>query len=173
MYLRGFIAILLSGLAISRLVADEAEPACIEVDTSITGSSLDGLLWEGDEIRVLGLGCGTITRHDYVVFNVGDSVKPIIKEAWGVPGDVVAVTERGRMTVNGTPVTTPYGRPYQLMGSARKRMAALPDPIDGYLLLGHPGSVDSARVGLVYPDRILGFVPRESINPDRTRPLPK
>lgn len=178
MSFRSYIATLVCWLAVFAVgaeepVAEESANECIIVDTSITGSSLNGLLWEGDEIQVLGLGCGAISRHDYVVFNVGDSVKPIIKEAWGLPGDVVMVSERGRMTVNGKPVMTPYGRPYQLLGIAKKRMANLPKPIDGFLLLGHPGSVDSSRVGLIYPDRILGFVPRKTINPDRVRPVPK
>lgn len=136
---------------------------CVKVKTSVAGASLDGLLWEGDEIEVYGLGCGDIGRYDYVVFYVGETISPIIKQAWGLPGDTVEVTPKNRLTVNGVEVKTPFGRSYHLMPGPRKRMAKLPDPIDAYLLMGHPDSVDSTRVGLIPLDKILGYVPYENV----------
>lgn len=132
---------------------------CMTVETSINGESMEGLLWQGQSILVHGLGCGEPKRYDYIVFHVEDSKPQVIKQLWGMPGDILSVLDNGRFEINGVLAKTPFGKPYVLLGSARSRMRKVAGTIDGYLLLGHPGSVDSAKIGLVRRSDILGYVP--------------
>lgn len=134
---------------------------CITVDTSIDGASLEGQLWPGQEITVFSLGCGMPERYDYVVFHVTDGAPQVIKQLWGLPGDTLQVTEKNRFLINGIEAKTPFGKPYVLLGSARTRFKKLEGTIDGFLVLGHPGSVDSARLGLIPRRDIVGYVPKE------------
>ena len=136
---------------------------CMRVNTTINGNSMEGRLWQDQEIEVLSLGCGTPHRYDYIVFRVNQDNDPIIKQLWGLPGDKVTVSSNGRFHVNDNEVKTPFGRPYILLGSARTRMQKLTQPLDGYLVLGHPGSVDSAKIGLIGARDILGYVPAEAV----------
>lgn len=137
---------------------------CITVSTTVNGSSMEGLLWQDQPLDVRSLGCGMPERYDYVVFRLKGENDPIIKQLWGQPGDTIEVMDNGRLKVNAVEVTTPFGRPYVLLGSARTRLKKITNPIDGFLLLGHPGSVDSAKVGLVAKEDILGFVPAQALS---------
>lgn len=132
---------------------------CVRIHTTVSGDSLQGQLWAGQEIEVLGLGCGVPKRYDYIVFRVEGDDRPIIKQLWGMPGDVVEVAENGRFTINGVQAKTPFSRPYVLLGSSRTRIGKLEKPLTGYLVLGHPGSIDSSKIGLIAEANILGFVP--------------
>ncbi|WP_262695770.1 signal peptidase I [Kordiimonas aquimaris] len=136
---------------------------CVRVNTTVSGDSLQGQLWEGQDIEVLGFGCGVPERYDYIVFRVNGNTQPIIKQLWGMPGDMVEVSRKGRLHINGEEAKTPFGRPYGLLGSARTRMKKLTKPLDGYLVLGHPGSIDSAKIGLLTKRDLLGYVPADSV----------
>lgn len=149
---------MLFGMA-SDAVADAGD--CVTVETSISGSSLQGQLWQGQAITVYGKGCGQPERYDYVVFRASDSTPQIIKQLWGLPGDTLAVQTNGRFHINGVEAKTPFGRPYVLLGAARTRFQKLEGVLTDYLVLGHPGSDDSARLGLIAERDILGFVPRD------------
>lgn len=151
-------------LAAMMLVQAAPEGECVKIETSVSGSSMEGLLWKGQPLEVLGLGCGTPARYDYIVFRHKDRDGPIIKQLWGLPGDILAVGERGRFTINGVEAVTPFGRPYNLLGAARTRFKKLEGPLKGYLLLGHPGSDDSARLGLIDQHNFLGYVPQDAID---------
>lgn len=142
----------------------QTENPCVEVDTTIDGSSLEGKLWQGQEITVLGWGCGVPERYDYVVFRTKENRAHVIKQVWGMPGDSVSVQQNGRFLINDTEAKTPFGKPYVLLGSARTRFEKLSEPLDGYLVLGHPGSVDSARLGIIQSRNILGYVPRGTVD---------
>lgn len=134
---------------------------CVTVKTSISGSSLQGQLWQDQVITVYGKGCGQLVRYDYVVFRVSDSAPQVIKQLWGLPGDTLTVQTNGRFQINGAEAKTPFGKPYVLLGSARTRFRKLEGVLTDYLVLGHPGSDDSARLGLIAERDILGFVPRD------------
>lgn len=133
---------------------------CVRIETTIDGSSLEGQLWQNQAITVLGLGCGTPARFDYVVFRVEDSAPQVIKQLWGLPGDRLQVQDNGRFLINDIEAKTPFGKPYVLLGSSRTRFKKLEGELNGFLVLGHPGSVDSARIGLIAENNILGYVPR-------------
>ncbi len=135
----------------------------MQVDTTIDGSSLEGQLWQGQQITVLGWGCGEPERYDYVVFRTTESAAHVIKQVWGMPGDNVSVQQNGRFLINGVEAKTPFGKPYVLLGSARTRFKKLEAPLEGYLVLGHPGSVDSARLGIIQARNILGYVPKGTV----------
>ncbi len=149
---------MLFGLA-SYAGADTGE--CVTVETSIDGSSLQGQLWQGQAITVYGKGCGQPERYDYVVFRAADFAPQIIKQLWGMPGDTLVVLTNGRFQINGVEAKTPFGKPYVLLGSALTRFKKLEGALTDYLVLGHPGSDDSARLGLIRERDILGFVPRD------------
>ena len=140
-----------------------ANEDCVIVNTTVSGSSMEGLLWRDQPLEVQGLGCGMPERYDFVVFRLKGENNPIIKQLWGQPGDTVQVLDNGRLKVNDREVKTPFGRPYVLLGAARTRMKKITSPIEGFLLFGHPGSVDSAKVGLVAQEDILGFVPAQAV----------
>lgn len=140
-----------------------AQDECVISETSVEGNSLQGLLWQDQAIEIHSPGCGMPERYDYVVFNSRKAQLPVIKQLWGQPGDVLTVLDNGRFRINGVEATTPFRKPYRLLGSARTRFIKLEGEINGYLVLGHPGSVDSTRVGLLSKAEILGYVPRNSV----------
>lgn len=147
------------------LVLYDATPEdCVRVSTTVSGDSLQGQLWEGQDIEVFGFGCGVPEKYDYIVFRVHGNERPVIKQLWGLPGDIVAVSPKGQLLINGEEAKTPFGRPYNLLGSARTRMNKLTGPLDGYLVLGHPGSIDSTKVGPLSKNDLLGYVPAGSIS---------
>lgn len=134
---------------------------CITVETTVEGNSLEGQLWPDQEITVLGWGCGSPERYDYIVFEVEDREAQVIKQVWGLPGDELKLLEKGKFSINGVEAKTPFGRPYVLLGYAKTRFKKIEGKLTGYLVLGHPGSVDSTRVGLIEKWDIFGYVPQE------------
>lgn len=136
---------------------------CVTVKTTVEGNSLEGQLWPDQEITVLGWGCGSPKRYDYIVFEVEDKEAQVIKQLWGLPGDELKLLEKGKFSINGVEAKTPFGRPYVLLGYAKTRFKGFEGKLTGYLVLGHPGSVDSARVGLIEKWDIFGYVPQEQV----------
>lgn len=137
---------------------------CVISETSVEGNSLQGLLWQDQVIKIYSLGCGTPVRYDYVVFRSDEAKLPVIKQLWGQPGDVLTVLDNGRFQINGVEAITPFKKPYRLLGAAKTRFKKLEGEINGYLVLGHPGSVDSARVGLLSTTDIVGYVRLDTVN---------
>ena len=135
-----------------------ADDDCRITETTVKGNSLQGLLWPDQVIKIHSIGCGFPERYDYIVFRSDQSELPVIKQLWGQPGDILTVLDNGRFEINGTEVRTPFNKPYRLLGAARTRLKKLVGEIDGYLVVGHPGSVDSARVGLLSKADIAGYV---------------
>lgn len=138
-----------------------AAEECVTVETTVEGSSLEGKLWPDQEITVFGWGCGSPDRYDYVVFDVEGKEEQVIKQLWGLPGDELRLLKKGRFSINGIEAKTPFGKPYILLGYAKTRFKQFEGKLSGYLVLGHPGSVDSARIGLIKKWDILGYVPQE------------
>lgn len=132
---------------------------CKITETTITGNSMQGLLWDGQKISVKSMGCGAPKRFDHMVFTHPETPNAVVKQIWGLPGESISVTEKGHLFVGDLRVLTPFGKPYKLLGFSKKRLSRLSGaPLEGYLVLGHPGSLDSARLGLVVGDAILGYV---------------
>lgn len=146
----------------------EAE-GCETIETVVSGNSMQGILFNGQKITVYTPACGAFERYDHLLFTHEDTPNAVIKQLWGLPGDVVKVKRNGTFTVNDVVALTPFKRPYVLNGSAKKRIRKLQSkPLDGYLVLGHPGiemgptgSLDSARIGLLTKEQIIGFVKQE------------
>jgi len=141
-------------------VSDRAsvQGECLITETTVQGNSLQGLLWPGQEIKIHSLGCGFPKRYDYIVFRSDEAELPVIKQLWGQPGDILTLLDNGRFEVNGVEAMTPFKKPYRLLGSAKTRLKKVAGEIDGYLVLGHPGSVDSGRIGLLSKADIMGYV---------------
>lgn len=152
--------LVLIGVFVALIEAAHAEE-CVTVETTVEGNSLEGQLWPDQEITVLGWGCGSPERYDYIVFEVENKKEQVIKQVWGLPGDELKLLDKGKFSVNGVEAKTPFGRPYVLLGYAKTRFKKFEGKLTGYLVLGHPGSVDSTRVGLIKKWDIFGYVPKE------------
>lgn len=146
------------------LIFVPAQDECVISETSIEGNSLQGLLWQDQAIEIYSLGCGMPKRYDYVIFSSTEAKLPVIKQLWAKPGDVLTVLDNGRFQINGVEAVTPFRKPYRLLGAARTRFTKIAGEINGYLVLGHPGSVDSTRVGLLSKTEILGYVPKSTVD---------
>ncbi|MBL4837105.1 MAG: hypothetical protein JKY34_05960 [Kordiimonadaceae bacterium] len=134
--------------------------ACETIETTITGKSMQGLLWNRQKITVYRPSCGEAQLYDYLLFTHKETPNAVVKQLWGRPGDILAVLPTGHFTVNGVKALTPFKKPYKLMGAYRTKFKKIQGPIEGYLVLGHPGSLDSARVGIIPEKDILGYVKR-------------
>jgi len=135
---------------------------CEIIETTITGDSMQGILFDGQHITVHTTACGGFQRYDHVLFTHDETSNAVVKQLWGMPGDIVEVKKNGSFTINGVKVLTPFKKTYVLLGAYKTRMKKLAGrPLEGYMLLGHPGSLDSVRVGLIPEENIIGFVKRD------------
>lgn len=138
----------------------EAEQ-CDTIETTISGNSMQGILFNGQKITVYTPPCGAFELYDHLLFTHEETPNAVVKQLWGKPGDILKVNKNGSFTVNGVKALTPFKKPYILLGAYKTRFKKLEGPLEGYLLLGHPGSLDSARMGLIPEENIIGFVKRE------------
>lgn len=168
---------MLLALAISQQIgaqenlSSEIRPqkTCTTIDTTVSGDSMQGILFNHQKITVYLPACGTAQRYDHLLFTNEETKNAVIKQLWGLPGDTIRIAENGRLFINEVAVITPYKKPYILLGYARTKMKRLEGkPLDGYLVLGRPGSLDSARIGLLHEDQILGFVKRDEPYVEKT-----
>ncbi len=136
---------------------------CETTQSSITGNSMQGLLWNKQEITIRHLDCEGFERFDHLVFSHSETPNAVIKQLWGVPGDTLTIAEDGSFYINDTKALTPFKRTYKLLGAYKTRFQKLAKegPLKGYLVLGHPGSLDSARVGLIPKENLLGWVDKD------------
>ncbi|PCI64639.1 MAG: signal peptidase I [Kordiimonadales bacterium] len=135
---------------------------CSTIDTSIKGDSMQGTLNNGQKITVYLPACGKPARYDHLLFTNEETGSAVVKQIWGMPGDTVEVLKKNRLFINGVLALTPLKKRYVLLGFAKKRMKRLEGkPLEGYLVLGHPGSLDSARVGVIAEKNMLGYVKRD------------
>lgn len=135
---------------------------CEIIETSVMGDSMQGILWDGQKISVHTNGCGTPSRYDHLLFTHADAPNALVKQIWGMAGDTLRVDENGRIYVNDVEVKTPFGRPYVLKRFEKKRLAKLVnEPLKGFLVFGHPGSIDSAEIGVISEANVLGFVKKD------------
>ena len=133
-------------------------PPCRPVTVEITGDSLQGVVFSGERLTVSSIGCGAPALDDLVVFRTTDG-RFVVKQVWGRPGDTLRVADDGRIYVDGRLAETPFGRPYIVRRAAYRLMKGHEGRLDGYLALGHPGSVDSAMLGPIARADIVGFAP--------------
>ncbi len=150
---------------VSMLLSSEE---CTTIETTITGDSMQGILFDGQKVTVYTPACGAFERYDHMLFTHEETPNAVVKQLWGLPGDVIEVNPNGSFTINGVKVLTPFKRDYRLVGAAKTRFKKLEGkPIDGYILLGHSGiemgstgSLDSARLGPISKENIIGFIKR-------------
>ncbi|MEX0298687.1 MAG: S26 family signal peptidase [Kordiimonas sp.] len=142
---------------------------CKTIETTIMGDSMQGILFDGQKVTVYTPACGAFERYDHMLFTHEETPNAVVKQLWGLPGDIIEVNRNGSFTINGVKALTPFKRDYRLVGAARTRFKKLEGkPIDGYILLGHSGiemgstgSLDSGRFGLIPKENIIGFIKRE------------
>lgn len=138
-----------------------AEEPCNIIETTIVGNSMQGILWDGQKITVYTPTCGKPERYDHMLFTHAETPNAIVKQIWGMPGDMLRVAANGRLYINDIEAKTPFGKPYVLVGFSRKRLKRLEGkPLEGFVLLGHPGSGDSGQYGLIPIESVLGHVKR-------------
>lgn len=144
------------------LVAAQQSETCEAIQTTVSGNSMQGILWNGQKITVHTLPCGSPRRYDHMLFKHKTRPNAVVKQIWGMPGDTIRVADNGKLYINDVEAKTPFGKPYVLIGYSKKRLRLLEGkPLEGFILLGHPGSEDSAQLGLILQDEILGYVRRD------------
>ena len=135
---------------------------CEIIQTTITGNSMQGILWDGQKITVYTPSCGKPERYDHMLFTHASRPNAIVKQIWGMPGDMLRVGKVGHFYINDIEVKTPFGKPYILDRFQRKQLRKLEGKsIEGFFLIGHPGSEDSVRLGLIPTKIIMGYVKRD------------
>ncbi len=143
------------------LLATETPADCTPVEKEIHGTSLQGQLMPGQKVMAVPPGCRDMRRMDFVIFTSDESPNLVIKQIWGMPGDMLAVDDKGYVSVNGEQVLTPFDKPYRLNPYFTRKLKKFEGELSDYLLLGHPGSLDSGRVGPVPLTDIVGIVEKE------------
>lgn len=145
-----------------------APPAdCAPVEKEIHGTSLEGQLMPGQKVMAVPPGCRDMRRMDFVIFTSSESVNLVIKQIWGMPGDMLSVDDKGYVYVNDEQVLTPFDKPYRLNPYFKRKLKKFEGELHDYLLMGHPGSLDSGRVGPIAYKDIVGIVEKEE---GRARP---
>lgn len=134
---------------------------CTPVEKEIEGTSLQGQLMPGQKVMAVRLGCREMRMMDFVIFTSEESSNLVIKQIWGMPGDLLSVDEKGYVFVNGEHVLTPFDKPYRLNPYFKRKLKKFEGALEGYLLMGHPGSLDSGRVGPIALDDIVGIVEKD------------
>ncbi|WP_020400937.1 S26 family signal peptidase [Kordiimonas gwangyangensis] len=143
------------------LASPEADADCVPIEKEIVGKSLEGQLAPGQTVHALPIDCAEPRRMDFVIFTDDESQNLVIKQVWGLPGDVFHVDEKGFLFVNGEPALTSFDRPYMVNRFYKKKLMKFEGELQGYLVLGHPGSLDSGRIGPIGKDVMVGVVRRD------------
>ena len=143
------------------LLAAGQDTGCEPVEKQIVGKSLEGQLMPGQTVHVLPIDCFEPRRMDFVVFTDDESKNLVIKQVWGLPGDSFHVDSRGGLYVNGEQALPSFDRPYMVNRFFKKKLKKFEGTLEGYLVLGHPGSLDSGRIGPIGKDVMLGVVLRD------------
>lgn len=136
----------------------DAELPCEPIEKDIVGKSLEGQLMPGQTVHVLPIRCMEPRRMDFVIFTDDESQNLVIKQVWGMPGDTFSVADNGGLFVNGEQALTSFDRPYIVNRFFKKKLKKFEGVLEGYLVLGHPGSLDSGRIGPISKDVMLGVV---------------
>lgn len=152
---------MLMAAALMLIAANGQADACAPIEKKINGTSLQGQLFPNQKVTVVRPDCRALQRMDFVIFTSDESENLVIKQIWGMPGDILSVGDRGHVFVNGEQTLTPFDKPYFLKPFFRKRLKKFEGPLEGYLVLGHPGSLDSGRVGPIPYEDIVGVVEQE------------
>lgn len=147
-------------VAVMMMLAEPA-PDCTPIEKEIIGDSLEGQLFADQKVHAVSLACRTPKKFDFIIFKSSGSDNLVIKQVWGVPGDRLTVSDRGRIYINGEQTLTPFDKPYSVKPFYRKRLKKLEGPLEGYMALGHPGSLDSGRVGPIPAADVVGVVSQE------------
>lgn len=151
----------LLALSVWLLIGFADEP-CQTIETTVSGDSMEGILWNGQKITAYTRACGVPNRYDHLLFTHPSKPNAIVKQIWGMPGDTLRIGDKNQLFINSVEAKTPFGRPYILIRLARNKLRMLEGkPLEGYLVLGHPGSEDSTRFGLIPAKSVLGYVKRD------------
>lgn len=151
--------------------AEKKDCTVKEVETTVMGESLRGLIESGSKIKVLEnyYSCQKVEREDIIAYRYGGSTEPLIKIVKAVPGDKFSLKKSDsgwNIMVNGKVVVNSEKKPYNI-GDAGYRMISLyvkdyegVIPDDAYLILGNDpaGSLDSTIFGLAGKSDFIGKV---------------
>jgi len=130
---------------------------------TVNGSSLAPLVSEGTEVTAAKTSCASVQKGDLAVFETPKNDNPVIKRVAAVPGDTFKVKDDGMLVVNGEPAQTPEQKPYKATQQTRDMFALYEGELDGYLLLGKPGSLDSGQIGAIGTDSITHVVSQSQL----------
>ncbi|MBM3257255.1 MAG: signal peptidase I [Candidatus Liptonbacteria bacterium] len=154
----------------------EAQPIdckTTEEKMTIAGSSLAGILKDGQEVKVIKgyYNCKDANRGDVVVYGYAGGTQPLAKVVKAIPNDKLELKKSGagwNILVNGAPAKTSGGTPYNISEQGFRLLSLyIKDyggvvPGNAHLIMGDEigGSLDSTRFGLVDKSDFIGKVAR-------------
>lgn len=179
---------LLSALSVTAalLLSQFENPACIEEVESrfVSGGSLEGVVPENSRVEILQgyYQCNQLKRGDLVVFHafqqqsstplantnqVSSPSSPLIKIAYGVPGDRFALEQdqdHWKIRINGETLRTSRGEPFRLSDARAAILLKEQEKSNGIIPRGYclvfgnlaQGSLDSTRFGFVPARQLIG-----------------
>lgn len=122
----------------------------------VTGSSMTPTL-QNDEVLI----CNKLSepqRNDIIAFYYNNKV--LLKRLIGLPGDIIDITEDGRVSVNGELLEEPYISEYSLGECDIELPYQVPD--NRYFVMGDHRAVSidsrSTSVGCVAEENVIGIV---------------
>ena len=134
---------------------------CAELELTVKGSSMEPLLVSSQVVTAVRSGCIEVSRDDFVVFKNSATAGFTIKRAVAIPGDSLS-WEGSYLLINGSPALTPSGKNYSFTNRSKLFFKSyLDEPITWFLVLGRPGSLDSARIGPIPPSEIVAIIKSE------------
>ena len=129
------------------------------------GNSLAPLVKSGARLKVAPIGCGDVDIGDIVAFKTSalpDST--VVKRVVADGGKHLKLERNGtggvRVFVDGEPALAVDGKPYELSDRAASVLKLYEGslPPNTLLVLGRPGTLDSAKIGLVPLSDVVGVV---------------
>ncbi len=165
-----FSAAAASAASAAAMIPQTADCAVREETMTVRGTSMEGILSDGEHITVLEnyYACHAVARGDIVDYDYGGA-EDLVKSVMGVPGDMLAFQKSGsrwHILVNGAPLANAQGETYLVSDAARRMLALYVGdqggviPADAYLVLGNnpAGSIDSTWFGLASAGDFKGKV---------------
>ena len=136
---------------------------CEPVLTPVNGNSLAGILFSGDEVPIYPITCRTPQKQDLLVFRTEIGGTKYIKQIWGLPGSTLTIVDKNRVDIDGARVRVPDGRDLRLTRLQRMTVGDIEGRLEGYYVIGVPGSLDSNQFGVVPTAMVIGSVPKADV----------
>ena len=147
-----FLAIM--GCPLAPATAETTQLQCGE-GLLVIGSSLLPAVRPGGLLIYDGVGCPQ-ADGPYLVFRHPAAPGPIVKAVIGRPGQIMHIGPEGLIYIDGHIALGVDAQPVAAM-SGQRLLQLYEGPLEGFLVAGIQGSLDSRRIGLISRDQVLGY----------------